>query len=1214
MAQPGDTVQGTFFDVSRGLQEQVDEKLLPMGPALSISNGVYDKIGRIVKRDGHTNLNPGGPQDLTDSDGFWRLGVFRNAPVWFAGTTRANAMFAYLAKPNALAATNNRIVGSGESAFRSYVATNCQGSRTIAYGETANVDYLSTAWADGIMATVWQATAQVFRVLFTDAATGAVLVDELYTGLRPRVLGFESDTTDDEWHIAIFYDDADDLKFHQWKITGATWSTNAPTSSGTIQDMGGAANFDCSVEYASGTPNNKVLIAHHDLSNPVPTVKVYEWKISTPAPSPTVKSLDADQCLAWLVDRGGAGRRFIAGAGTTDGVVVVVMSTAFATILANRVIDAPAVIDVLNITGRSSSADTDGEFKIAYTIDAPGDAHDRIIKYGEWNQSGTQSGEWLFGVELTSKMFDVRGSEKNTESFVIVGYDDDQDGGNFLMHFDMTENAVPVSRAPQARFLQRKGGVHVLPQGLTEVPLMEKPAEVNTAGTWQHGAALISKRRLQFVGAVGQTVQIGADLFKLDFQPNKEIGQFPEIADLLVVPQSAARWFDGLIYSEFGFDMPPILRSVTSSATAGSLVNGDKYRYQIVYSIRSDNTGRIWRSAPSVVTGSYTPSPEQTSLELTIQNLRITTHDENILQPGLGYECKIEIYRTEGNGLNFKLIDTLSNDVLANTQTYIDSVPDIDQAFGELLYTTGGVLENLPAPPMIGAVEWRGRMVCIHAEIRNQVWASKVIREGQSLGFSESLIIDMSDEIALTGLATFDDRLLLFSGDAVFVVTGDFPDDRGQGQQPQAQRISAVGTEFPRSLVPWEGVWFITPKKQIAQIDRGLQLIVHQEPDDVVSANIAAGDTYEAGKNHDDHVGLYFPTRNQIRFYFANGRFTWFDTARRVWTKGAFEDGPLQRDRVGDVVNVLGEAYVIAPNSFPSQLWREQSTATKDGTLKIPFSVRFPWLALAGRFSEQRIHEIAFLIEKVGAFTAQALLRYDYSETTQQTLTRDVSAVSVGPLNIPIKAARRRCASLSVEINDSSQDGKSFELSGLSVGWQPVGRRKPTSSNNRLTTVIPGDCEVLFTNDTVVGNDADELEKDLHSHTLTAGQMATNGDVITAIFAIHHDDAAVNDTARARVYWDGVVIWDSLDYFSRAGGMLNYTVTSTITRTGAATQDIEIVVTGLTGADVSTTGGATMASAIIVKATGQITVDESSPVANAVECTYSSVEYCPVGG
>lgn len=166
------------------------------------------------------------------------------------------------------------------------------------------------------------------------------------------------------------------------------------------------------------------------------------------------------------------------------------------------------------------------------------------------------------------------------------------------------------------------------------------------------------------------------------------------------------------------------------------------------------------------------------------------------------------------------------NSVPPDMLTYLDSVTDSQINANAAVYTTGGVLDNYPAPGGTHVHAHRGRLFVANGQ---QLSYSQPWQPEQQLAveFAADLVIDIVDGSVgnIVATATLDDKLLILCEQGLYYIYGDGPSSTGQGDFSPPQRIMAdTGCVAAGSVIETpEGVWFQSPKG-IYFIDRNLQL------------------------------------------------------------------------------------------------------------------------------------------------------------------------------------------------------------------------------------------------------------------------------------------------------------------------------------------------------------------------------------------------------
>lgn len=276
-------------------------------------------------------------------------------------------------------------------------------------------------------------------------------------------------------------------------------------------------------------------------------------------------------------------------------------------------------------------------------------------------------------------------------------------------------------------------------------------------------------------------------------------------------------------------------------------------------------------------------------------------------------------------------------------QTTAANASILKDQFGEIIYTQGGVLPNDTPPPCDSLVFSSGRMWAggLH-HMPRAVQVSKVITPGFAVAWSnfESFIVQLPSRV--TALGAMDNAVLAFCDDAVYIIGGDGPDDRGIGEIATPQRIP--GTSRCRSkfgVLSFEnGVSFVS-SRGLELIARGFQAATFfgQPVMDVTSEY----PTCRGGVNMLDH--------SEVRWLFTKpGRsaVVVYNTRMNAWSvlkyKGEFYSIGLTRD--GTRMTLYG--------AILSQAFVEDSTLETDmvgqgfGDPEVVQYVETGWMRLGG--------------------------------------------------------------------------------------------------------------------------------------------------------------------------------------------------------------------------------------------------------------------------
>jgi hypothetical protein len=360
---------------------------------------------------------------------------------------------------------------------------------------------------------------------------------------------------------------------------------------------------------------------------------------------------------------------------------------------------------------------------------------------------------------------------------------------------------------------------------------------------------------------------LGVNSTVLDFEISNPY-QNSELSNNLHISGGILRAYDGSVITEHGFLVFPEDLTAGSTATSGGVLSDGEYQYAAVYSW-TDAFGKIHRSAPSIgfsVTLSGGGSAQ--TQEIIVPTLRLT-EKENVV---------IELYRTEANGdIFYKITDVTSpilNDPTTNSVTITDdSVSDTDLISNEILYTTGGFLDNIKAPSSKLIESFNDRIFLAGLEDKNKIVFSKITESGEPVEFNDSLFKTVNAEGGgISALGVLDNKLIIFKSDSIFYMSGDGPNDLGeQDTYIEPERISSeIGCTEPNSIVltpaglmfkSRKGIYLLTTSLQIAYVGAAVE-----EFNDLI---ITSSDVV--------------PEDNQVRFITTNGNCLVYNYFTQQW-------------------------------------------------------------------------------------------------------------------------------------------------------------------------------------------------------------------------------------------------------------------------------------------------------------------------------------------
>lgn len=161
-------------------------------------------------------------------------------------------------------------------------------------------------------------------------------------------------------------------------------------------------------------------------------------------------------------------------------------------------------------------------------------------------------------------------------------------------------------------------------------------------------------------------------------------------------------------------------------------------------------------------------------------------------------------------------------DILFDNQSPIDpSFPFLTAnpvLYGDGSDGTTGNIDNLIPPSSSIICQHKGRIFLADG---NLLWYSKALTPGEGPGFNEtSMIFSVGDQTPITGLASMDDKIIIFKRRNIYYVAGDGPEDNGtQNDFTPPQPIpTELGCVDQRSIV-------VTPSGAYFYSDAGYRLL-----------------------------------------------------------------------------------------------------------------------------------------------------------------------------------------------------------------------------------------------------------------------------------------------------------------------------------------------------------------------------------------------------
>lgn len=474
---------------------------------------------------------------------------------------------------------------------------------------------------------------------------------------------------------------------------------------------------------------------------------------------------------------------------------------------------------------------------------------------------------------------------------------------------------------------------------------------------------------------INGTDQIGLYRTTMDFYERQQSYSRGELGDNLYIGGGQVKAYDGVSFVEDGFAWNP-----SGSLTVQSPGTGSTYGYCFTYQW-IDNWGNIHESAPSVPIFAKTSNPIGVSGSVVTASVLTLTLTEKAPLYGRS-NVMIVAYRSqaaapEGPYYQLPVSSSNSNNISGYYITLpVDNVPDsqLNNAGSPPLYTTGE-LPNYAPPPLIYVTSYRNRLFGLDSTNPLTIYFSKEVRPGIPVQWVDSFFIQVDPKGGpVTGLVGMDDKLIIFKDTSVRFISGQGPTADGANNDFNAGTLlitADAGCSEPRSIVTTpEGIIFKS-KKGIYLLNRGLQVSYIGNP--VEDFNDVAVTS-----------AVLIPTQNQVRLTLENDVVLVYDYFVGQWATFT---------NIQAVDSIIWEDKHTFIRADGTVLDERAGVYTDNGSI-IPMKIQTTWLGLSGIQGFQRLFRFYILGGYRSPHQFSVKLNYDFNENyTQQII---VSPETVG--------------------------------------------------------------------------------------------------------------------------------------------------------------------------------------------------------------------------
>ena len=466
-----------------------------------------------------------------------------------------------------------------------------------------------------------------------------------------------------------------------------------------------------------------------------------------------------------------------------------------------------------------------------------------------------------------------------------------------------------------------------------------------------------------------------------------------EIAGTLNLTGGMLWEYDGVKPVENNFQVWPENVEATWSATGGGIAaqpdgstNTNAYFYVFTYEW-TNNQGNLERSAPSIpVAVTTTGSGTTGEITLDVPTLRLTYKTGNnpvrivgyrwsVAQPIYYQFTSITIPVINTSGASASWTDGTNTNTSTTYDDYveiIDTFPDSSILGNVILYTTGGVIEDIAPPAALTSALFDNRLWLVDAEDQNLLWYSKQVIENVPVEMSDLLTYYVAPTTSaqgstgtVTALYPMDDKLIVFKKNAAYYINGTGPDNTGSNSQ-YSQPIfitSAIGCTNPNSIA-------LIPMGLMFQSDKGIWLLGRDLSTNYIGAGV------EAYNNATILSATIIPGTTQVRFILDTGVTLMYDYFFNEWAThtnlNAISATLYQNQHT--YLNKYGQVYQESPGSY------------LDGSNPVLMALTTAWINLAGVQGLERFYFANLLGVYYTPFKLNVTLNYNYNASASQAI------------------------------------------------------------------------------------------------------------------------------------------------------------------------------------------------------------------------------------
>lgn len=910
--------QQVSLALNQGIDTKTDPKQVVAGKLLVLENGVFSAASAISKRNGYAALSQDIEGSTTVSAGA-ALTPYKDELLLFSGSK----LYSY-------AESSMKWTDKGAS-------FSCETSALPVIRNSYQQTSPDTALhASGLQLTAWEDSRAGVRYTVSDSTTNEIIVNDTQasaTGQQPKCMSLGN-------YLLLFFIDSSNQ--HLKLISIPVLSPSSPNAAVDV-----ATNVDATfTNYDACILSARVFVAYNtsDGAGGI-SVRYINTSLTVSAQLLTT-AINADGCINICADSVASTLWVSYYDGTNVKAFIVTYGLSSTKVLAPTTIETLA--NVVNIAGVASN----GSGTLYYEVSAAA-TYNYFIRKNTLTSAGVvgSAAQFLRSVGLASKVFTY-----NSVNYLTVAYSSPLQPTYFV---------VNTSGVIVAKFCPSVGG------GLTSRRILPEAAS-NTSGVF-FIASLIKDQLFTQVEATATTAvftQTGVQVSGVDFTSDATFIT-AEHANNLHINGGILTMYDGVSVIEHGFHLYPEPVTVSTSGAGGSIAAGT-YSYIATYEW-TDNQGQIHRSGTSIPVSQVTTGATSSNT-VVIPTLRLTAK----VSPRT--PVRLCVYRTAASGTIYYLVTSVTsptlNDTTVNTVSFVDTIAD--PTGNNLLYTTGGVVDNSASPACSFVSVFKDRLIALPSDSRKSFWYSKDVVPGSPVEFSDLFVqaIDPRGGDIVT-IVQMDDKMIFHKASQVMCLVGNGPDSTGaQNDFSEAQLITTDGgTVDPKSVA-------LMPLGLMYKSAKGVYLLGRSLAVQYIGADVQAYNSAAV------LTATLVADTNQVRFGLDTGQAIVYDYYFKQWSVFTNHNavGACIFEDAFCYVNPTGKVFQETAGLF-----------TDDGEF-IKLKISTSWLSLAGLQGFQRIYKFLILGDYKSTHQLRVLMAYDFNYSNLQEDYIDAGTLLSSPV------------------------------------------------------------------------------------------------------------------------------------------------------------------------------------------------------------------------